>query len=71
MSSSSKGLDNAVQGLSHGSVPMEGSAMGHATAVGLDALAVAPVQPAGPARATLWAPTAPSRDGLQGGGRNG
>jgi len=32
--------------------------------------AVAPVRPAGPTRAALWAPAAPSRDGLQGGGQD-
>jgi hypothetical protein len=36
---------SALSWLSHGSTPIEWSAVGHATAVGLDALAVSPVQP--------------------------
>jgi hypothetical protein len=51
------------QWLSHGSAPVAWSAVGHATTVGLAALTVSPVRPAGPARAALRAHAAPSWNG--------
>jgi hypothetical protein len=41
--------------------------MVHDATVGIDALDVAPVRPAGPTRAALQAYDTPSRDGLTGG----
>ena len=47
------GSAHTQQWLSHRSAPVAWSAMVHATAGGLDAIAVAPVRPAGPIRAAL------------------
>ena len=63
------GSAHTQQWLSHGSAPVAWSAMVHATAGVLDAIAVAPVRPAGPIRAALEVYDTPSREGRQGGGR--
>jgi hypothetical protein len=63
------GSAHTQQWLSHRSAPVAWSAMVHATAGGLDAIAVAPVRPAGPIRAALEVYDTPSREGRQGRGR--
>jgi hypothetical protein len=62
------GSAHTQQWLSYRSASVAWSAMVHATAGGLDAIAVAPVRPAGPIRTALQVYDTPSREGCQDGG---